>query len=73
MFINESLIGVQELYANDFASKRTVGTASWIATAHQRQGYGTDSRAAMLCFAFHHLGADVALSEYFPRNRSSQP
>ncbi len=40
--------------------------------AHQRQGIGTEMRAAVLLFAFDHLGALRARTEAFVDNAASQ-
>ncbi len=64
-------IGVQDLMARDFAHRRTVGTGSWLGLEHQRQGYGTEMRAAVLWLAFEELGALVAESGYVNGNEAS--
>ena len=51
------VIGTQRLGTHDFAVTREVGTGSWIGLRHQREGLGTEMRAAVLLFAFDHLGA----------------
>lgn len=50
---------------------RQVSTASWLGLHHQRQGIGTEMRAAVLHLAFAGLGAVDALSGAFEDNPSS--
>jgi RimJ/RimL family protein N-acetyltransferase len=50
-------IGVQELCARSLPVLRTVSSSSWLTRSAQGRGYGTEMRAAMLMFAFDHLGA----------------
>ena len=56
------VIGTQKLAAGDFAITREVHTGSWIGLRHQGQGIGTEMRAAVVLFAFDHLGAQLARS-----------
>jgi len=66
------LLGVQGLFAKQFPALRTVHTGSWLGRAHQGGGIGREMRAAILHFAFAGLGAEVARSEAFDENPSSQ-
>lgn len=65
------LVGLQELTAKDFAITRTVDTGSWLGTAHQGMGIGTEMREAVLQFAFDHLKAQRADSGAFVDNPRS--
>jgi RimJ/RimL family protein N-acetyltransferase len=65
-------VGVQDIAADDFATRRTVHTGSWLGLAHQGRGYGTEMRAAVLWLAFEELGALVAESGYHDHNRASE-
>ena len=65
------LIGSQSLVARGFAILRTVNTGSWLGQAYQRQGFGTEMRAAVLAFAFDRLGAVAAESDAFLDNPAS--
>lgn len=65
-------LGMVTLRARDFAVVREVTTSSWFGLAHQRQGYGTEARTALLTLAFDHLGATDATTEVFPDNHASQ-
>jgi RimJ/RimL family protein N-acetyltransferase len=63
--------GIQELAATKLTLLRTVSTGSWLGLAHQGQGLGTEMRAAVLMFAFDHLGAVRAESAAFVDNPTS--
>ena len=64
-------IGVQEVSASDFATRRTVHTGSWLGRRHQRTGVGTEMRAAVLFLAFEGLGALAAESGALEGNAAS--
>lgn len=66
-----TLLGVQSLAARAFAESHTVRTGSWLGLRHQRQGYGTEMRTAVLAFAFDFLGARVARSTVVANNVAS--
>jgi RimJ/RimL family protein N-acetyltransferase len=66
-----AVIGVQELAGQDFAVTREVSTASWLGMEHQRRGFGTEMRAAVLLLAFEHLGATSARSAAYSDNSAS--
>lgn len=68
---DDGFIGVQQLQADDFVTLRSVGTGSWIARVFQGRGFGTEMRAAVLAFAFEHLGAEEAISGAYDYNRAS--
>lgn len=65
------VIGTQGLSGNDFAVTREVTSGSWLGMAHHGRGLGTEMRAAVLLFAFDHLGAVRARSEAFADNHAS--
>jgi RimJ/RimL family protein N-acetyltransferase len=67
-----TVIGTQGLTARHFALTREVHTGSWVGLRHQGQGIGTEMRAAVLTFAFDHLGATQARSEAWVSNRRSR-
>jgi RimJ/RimL family protein N-acetyltransferase len=56
------LIGVQQILAEEFPVLRTVSTSSWLGSAFQGIGLGTEMRAAVLSFGFDALGAEAAIS-----------
>jgi RimJ/RimL family protein N-acetyltransferase len=59
-------IGVQQLTAEEFPVRRTVGTGSWLSLAFQGHGIGTEMREAVLHFSFEVLGAEVAVTGAYP-------
>ena len=65
------LLGTQGIGAENFAVLRSVSTGSWLAREFQRQGFGKEMRAAVLGFAFDHLGAVWATSGSFVDNPAS--
>jgi RimJ/RimL family protein N-acetyltransferase len=65
------VIGTQRLSAKNFAITREVSSDSWLGLAYQRQGFGTEMRAAVLLFAFDYLGATTARSGAFTDNPAS--
>jgi RimJ/RimL family protein N-acetyltransferase len=65
------VIGAQGLGAHDFNIVREVETGSWIGLRFQGRGLGTEMRAAVLAFAFDHLGAASARSAAFTDNSAS--
>lgn len=65
------VLGTQGLTGREFAIIREVTSGSWLGLAHHGQGYGTEMRAAVLLFAFDHLGAVRARSEAFADNHAS--
>jgi RimJ/RimL family protein N-acetyltransferase len=65
------IIGMQDVIARDFGRTRTVRTGSWLGLPHQRQGYGTEMRAAVLWLAFEELGALAATSGFLNGNLAS--
>ncbi|NUT49276.1 MAG: GNAT family N-acetyltransferase [Saccharothrix sp.] len=65
------VIGVQALSGVDFRVLREVTSGSWLGLRHQGRGFGTEMRAAVLMFAFDHLGAVVARSSAFDDNLAS--
>ncbi|OZM82312.1 GNAT family N-acetyltransferase [Pseudonocardia sp. MH-G8] len=66
------VIGTQGLTGRDFSILREVETGSWIGLRHQGRGIGTEMRAAVLAFAFDHLGAVRARSGAFTDNVASR-
>jgi RimJ/RimL family protein N-acetyltransferase len=65
------VVGMQGLMATDFGIVREVQTGSWVGMRHQGRGIGTEMRAAVLAFAFDHLGAVQARSAAFADNTAS--
>jgi RimJ/RimL family protein N-acetyltransferase len=71
VFENGQVVGLQTVAARDFAVLRQVSTASWLGARFQRQGIGTEMRAAVLHLAFTGLCALEAMSGAFEDNASS--
>jgi RimJ/RimL family protein N-acetyltransferase len=65
------VVGLQAVGAVDYAVTREVETGSWLGRRHQQRGIGTEMRAAVLLFAFDHLGATRARSGAFLDNAAS--
>ena len=69
--VNDRIVGVQGLMADEFGVTRSVNTGSWLGRAHQGQGIGTEMRAAILHLAFEGLGAEEALTAARHDNHAS--
>ena len=67
-----TLVGVQGIGADDFASKRTIATGSWLGAPYQGRGIGTEMRAAVLELAFTHLRSQAVTSGAFEANLASR-
>lgn len=61
-------VGVQEMWAEDFATLREVATASWLGLKYQGRGLGTEMRWAVLHLAFVGLRAAEATTASFADN-----
>lgn len=66
------VIGRQDVRAAHFPDLKTVETGSWLTQAQQGKGFGKEMRAAVLLWAFDHLGAEFAETAAFDGNRASQ-
>lgn len=64
-------VGVQGIRAKAFRVRRVVETGSWLGRSRQRQGMGTEMRAAVLHLAFDGLGAVAAESAAVTGNAAS--
>jgi RimJ/RimL family protein N-acetyltransferase len=67
----DDLVGTQALLAERFATERVVSTGSWLGSAAQGRGLGTEMRAAVLELAFRGLGASAATTGWLEGNRAS--
>ncbi len=65
------IVGIQDVFAKQFAVRRTVETGSWLVQRAQGRGIGTEMRAAVLHLAFAGRGAEEALSGSFADNPRS--
>ena len=66
-----ALSGAMGISAENFAADRTVTTGSWLGTAYQGRGIGTEMRVAVLELAFRGLGAVAATSGFLEGNAAS--
>ncbi|AGP57929.1 GNAT family N-acetyltransferase [Streptomyces rapamycinicus] len=66
-----AVIGRQDLFAAEFAVTREAETGSWLGTAHQGKGLGTEMRAAVAHLAFEGLGALSLISGAMVENGRS--
>jgi RimJ/RimL family protein N-acetyltransferase len=66
-----TLVGTQEVNAQDFPSLRSVQTGSWLGRAHQGRGLGKEMRSAVLHLAFAGLGALQARTDAWHDNLAS--
>jgi RimJ/RimL family protein N-acetyltransferase len=71
VFVDGTLVGVQDLGAEHFRAVRSVETGSWLGRAHQGQGIGREMREAILHLAFAGPEAEEALSGAFEDNAAS--
>jgi RimJ/RimL family protein N-acetyltransferase len=71
VWVDDELVGVQDIRGVDFAGRRTVETGSWLGQAHQGQGIGKEMRSAVLHFGFAGLGAQRAETGAFHDNPRS--
>jgi RimJ/RimL family protein N-acetyltransferase len=69
--VDDHIVGVQALLAEDFAVLRTVTTGSWLGRIYQGKGIGTEMRTAIVHLAFAGLGAEYAQSRAFVDNQAS--
>lgn len=65
------VIGLQSVTAERFGLLRGVHTGSYLGLRYQGAGFGTEMRAAVLAFAFDHLGATTARSDHVEGNTAS--
>ena len=64
-------LDTQDVASKGFPSLRTISTGSWLRRSAQGQGLGKEMRAAILLWAFDHLGADGAMTSAYDWNSSS--
>ncbi|MCY9786883.1 GNAT family N-acetyltransferase [Nocardiopsis sp. EMB25] len=68
----DTVLGIQDIGARDFAITRQVSTGSWLGRRHQGRGFGTEMRAAVLHLAFAELGAVAAETAVLEGNTASE-
>jgi RimJ/RimL family protein N-acetyltransferase len=66
------VVGIQEISATEFRVVRETATGSWLGQRYQRQGIGTEMRAAVLALAFEGLDAHYAISGARVENAGSR-
>ncbi len=71
VFHEGTLIGSQEINAQNFDLTRTVGTGSWLTRGQQGKGHGKLMRQAVLEFVFDYLKAERAESDALETNLPS--
>jgi RimJ/RimL family protein N-acetyltransferase len=71
VWFHGELVGVQALESTRFSQTKTVGTGSWLGSAYQGRGVGTEMRTAVLELAFRGLGAERARSGTVDGNAAS--
>ncbi|HET8658800.1 MAG TPA: GNAT family protein [Micromonosporaceae bacterium] len=69
--VGGELAGVQEIEAAEFAVRRTVESASWLAPQWRGRGVGKAMRLAVLALAFDALAAQAAETEAWHDNAAS--
>lgn len=72
VFVDDTVIGTQQINAHHFPILREVHTGSWLGQRYHGQGIGTEMRAAVLSLAFEGLGAVEAASAAFADNPTSR-
>lgn len=71
VYVDDELVGCQDVDAQDFTKRRVVDTGSWLTLAHHGKSQGTRMRQLMLHFAFDHLGAWKTQSSAVTGNEAS--
>ena len=71
VLVDGEVVGSQGIFATDFVLRGGVETGSWLGTAHQGAGIGTEMRRAVLHLAFAGLGADFAETAAWADNAAS--
>ena len=72
VFLDGQPIGTQDVRATNLLTERAIDTGSWLGLPWQGRGYGTEMRAAVLAFAFDHLGVVIARSAALDGNGASR-
>ena len=71
VFVDDTLVGSTDLFANDFAVLRQFETGSWLGREFQGRGLGRELRVAALSFGFVALGAEWATTGAWHDNEPS--
>lgn len=70
--VDEQVVGVQDVFADNFTQTKVAKTGSWLGRAFQGQGIGTEARRAVLHLIFDGLGALIAETDAFESNAASR-
>jgi RimJ/RimL family protein N-acetyltransferase len=71
-FLDGAPVGMQDMWATEFAVSRSIATGSWLRLDRQSRGYGTEMREGVLELSFGHLGAREAHTDYLAGNAASE-
>jgi len=71
VWLDDQIVGQQDLIGTDFLHTRTFESGSWLGQAYQGQGIGKEMRAAVLHLGFDRLGAARAETGAYEANLSS--
>ncbi|MCX2932422.1 GNAT family protein [Mycobacterium sp. CVI_P3] len=71
VLVEESVVGMCSVHAEQFPANRTLTTGSWLGLAHQRQGIGKEVRQAALHLIFAGFEADLAVTRAWHDNAAS--
>ena len=70
--VDDEVVGLCDLGANEFSALRQVKTGSWLGLEFQGQGLGKEFRMAALTLAFDGLDAEIALTGLWHDNAASR-
>ncbi|MCW2950119.1 MAG: putative acetyltransferase [Thermoleophilia bacterium] len=70
-FVDGQPVGAQDVRAREYATKRVVGSGSWLTKSQQGSGLGTEMRRGLLELAFGALDAREATSSAVAENAQS--
>lgn len=71
VLVGGTVVGVQDIFATRYATRRVVETGSWLTQSRQGQGIGKEMRTAVLHLGFEGLGADYARTSAWADNQRS--
>ncbi|WP_431239006.1 GNAT family N-acetyltransferase [Mycolicibacterium aichiense] len=71
VLVDESVIGMCSVHAEDFPGNRRLTTGSWLGLAHQGRGLGKEVRRAALHLIFAGFDADLAVTRAWHDNGAS--
>lgn len=71
VLVDDSVVGMCSVHAEDFPHNRSLTTGSWIGLAHQGQGIGKEVRQGALHLIFAGFDADLAITRAWHDNAAS--